>query len=154
MDEAAIIQYITDTFDGSFTAAEWGDTFFYYNPGSKLPNDIYFATLKTGDDDYDRASNLDRPGVFRLNIGVSKDTYRRLFGAGPTHIGSGQNELEGHDLTALDRIMPHPVYASMGWVCVVNPGPETFDAVKLLLAEAYDRALAKFAKRARTMGDA
>lgn len=28
MDEAAIIQYITDTFDGSFTAAEWGDIFF------------------------------------------------------------------------------------------------------------------------------
>ena len=32
----------------------------------------------------------------------------------------------GHDFTALDRIMPHPVYGKMYWVCVLNPSDETF----------------------------
>ena len=149
MDAAAVIQYITDTFDGSYTADEWGDTFFYYNPEGRLPNDIYFATLKIRDDEYDRASDLDRPDVFCLNIGISKPTFDTLFSSRPTRLGSGQNDLEGHDLTALDRIMPHPVYDSMGWVCVLNPSEETFQTVRALLAEAYDLAVAKFAKRTR-----
>jgi hypothetical protein len=29
-----------------------------------------FATLVSADNKYDRISNLDRPGVFRLNLGV------------------------------------------------------------------------------------
>ncbi len=57
MDEASITHYITDTFDGVHPVDAWGDTFFFYNPGRKLPDSIYFATLKSNDDDYDRASN-------------------------------------------------------------------------------------------------
>ena len=79
-------------------------------------------------DAHDQASDLNRPGVFRLNIGVSKSTFQSLFGAAP--------EAE-HDFTALDRLMPHPVYGKMYWVCVLNPGPATSDAVRGLLAEAY-----------------
>lgn len=153
MDEAAVTRYIVETFDGSVTAVEWGDMFFYYNPDRTLPKDIYFATLKTSDDDYDRASNLDRPGVFRLNIGVSKETYLKLFDQKPQKLGVGDGSDIGGDLTVLDQLLPHPVYASMGWVCILNPSAETFQRdVQPLLAEAYDLAVGKFAKRARQPG--
>src|SRR5437763_14498011 len=107
MDEASIFQYITDTFDGVETASAEGYTFFFYGPDRKLP----FATLVTRDNEYDRASHLDRPSVFRLNIGVSKDTYRSLFGPQPPRPGADGVVDTGHDFTALDQLLPHPVYA-------------------------------------------
>src|SRR5262249_26259208 len=102
-----------------------------------------FATIVTKDyGDFDDASNLDRPGVFRLNIGVGKETYASLFDAGA-----------GHDFTALDRLMPHPVYGSNHWVCVLNPSEATFETLKPLLREAYDRAAGRYDRSGRTGGD-
>ena len=101
MDEASIIQYIIDTFDGvdvvvasrdaGSPEVAWGDTFFIYDPGRGLPPNrrFPFATIVTKDyGDFDCASQLNRPGVFRLNIGVSKDTYRSLFGPQPANPGA------------------------------------------------------------------
>ena len=148
MNETSITQYITDTFDGVHPVDAWGDTFFFYNPDRTLPDEIYFATLKSKDDDYDRASNLNRPSVFRLNIGIGKATYRSIFGAPPSR-HSGSNAIAtGHDFSALDQLLPHPVYARMYWVCVLNPSDTTFQAVQPLLAEAYELAVSKYAKRA------
>jgi hypothetical protein len=53
----------------------------------------------------------------------------------------------GHDFTALDQLLPHPVYAPMSWVCVLNPSVATFEAVRPLLAEAYQLAVSRYAKR-------
>jgi uncharacterized protein DUF6194 len=144
MDEASITQYITDTFAGVETATAQGYTFFFYGPHRKLP----FATLATQDKDYDRVSHLDRPSVFRLNVGVSKETYRSLFGSQPSSPGAGGVVDTGHYFTALDQILPHPVYAPMSWVCVLNPSDATFQAVRPLLAEAYDLTVSRHARRA------
>jgi hypothetical protein len=135
MDEAAITEHITEAHPGVDTVVAMGATFFFYNPGDGTPKDhtFPFATLVTTDE-HDPFSDLARPGVFRLNVGVSKDTFRSLFADG-----------RDHDFTALDRIMPHPVYGKMYWVCVLNPDA-TFEAVKPLLAEAYQAAVAKRAK--------
>jgi hypothetical protein len=84
MNEASITQYITDTFDGVNPVDAWGDTFFFYNPDNVQPDEIYFATLKSKDDDYDRASNLNRPSTFRLNISLSKATFPHLFDSRPS----------------------------------------------------------------------
>ena len=46
----------------------------------------------------------------------------------------------GYDYTALDQVMPHPVYGNMYWLCVLNPSLATFEQVKPLLAEAYASA--------------
>ena len=90
------------------------------------------------------ALRRDRPDVFRLNIGVSRDTFRALFGYAP-----GEDSAAGavYDFAALDRLMPHPVYASQSWACVLNPSPETFEAVKPLLADACSRAATQYASR-------
>ena len=147
MDEASITRYITETFGDVHPVEGWGDTFFFYNPDWKLPDKIYFATLKHQDDDYDRVSDLNRPSVFRLSIGVSKATYRSMFGPEPPRPGASGAVDTGHDFTALDQLLPHPVYARAHWVCVLNPSTATFEAAKPLLAEAYDLAVSKHAKQ-------
>jgi hypothetical protein len=148
VDEASIARYITDTFDGVDVVVDSGNSFFFYDPGDKRPPDrtLPFATLVTNDR-YDNASQLDRPSVFRLNVGVGKDTYRALFGPQPSPPGASGVVDTGHDFTALDHILPHPVYAPMSWICVLNPSEETFQAVRPLLAEAHDLAVRRHARR-------
>jgi Family of unknown function (DUF6194) len=132
MDEATLREYILRTCPGATVVDASGDSYYFTDPEQKFP----FATLVTSDA-HDQASNLGRPGVFRLNIGVSKSTFQSLFGAA--------TEAE-HDFTALDRLMPHPVYGKMYWVCVLNPSEATFAKVKPLLGEAYEMAGTKNAK--------
>jgi len=145
MNEEAVTAYITGTFDGIDTVVASGNTFFFYNPVSDLPPDHNFpiVTLVTNDL-YDQFSNLNRPDVYRLNIGISKSTFQSLFGAQQR----GDDVGKGYDFTALDQVMPHPVYGRMYWVCVLNPRETTFKtAVQPLLAEAYEMAVRKKAAR-------
>src|SRR5437764_3945666 len=105
MDEEDINHYVVDTFVGITThntagTIASGDTFYFYDPERKFP----FATLVTSDI-YDNVSNLGRPGVYRLNIGVGKETFRKLFGPGPAPAADS-----GYDFAVLDQIIPHPVY--------------------------------------------
>lgn len=144
MDEAAIIRYITETFEGIEMITADDNIFFFYGSEHKFP----FATLMTNDDN-DNASDLNRPGIFRLNIGVSKPTFRALFGATPSPRDTDTAAANDHDFTALDRLLPHPVYGQMFWICVLNPGEATFTtAVQPLLAEAYDLAVGRETRRA------
>ncbi len=139
MTDAAITEYITNTFTEVETSTNFGYNFFFYGADRKLP----FATIAASDNEYDRDSNLDRPGVFRLNLGVRKETFQSLFGTAAGNIG-------GYDYTALDRIMPHPHYAAQHFLCVLNPSEPTFEKVKVLLAEAYDLARTRSIKRTQT----
>jgi hypothetical protein len=147
MSPSAIHQYITGAFADIHPSAAWGETSFFYNPGRKLPRGIYVATLKDRDGANDRASGLDRPDVFRLNIGIRKPTYQTLFGPVPKRPAAGGVIDTGHDFAALDQLLPHPVYGWMSWVCVLNPSAATFEMVCPLLVEAYELAVDKFAKR-------
>jgi hypothetical protein len=145
MNETDISKYITETYENVRPAGAWGDIFFYYNPTENLPDEIYFATLKASDDDYDKYSNLNRPEVFRLSIGVSKPTYISLFGQPSQDQGAFDSRF---DYTVLDQLMPHPVYGRIFWVCILNPGDETFrETVTPLLDDAYNLAVEKFGKR-------
>ncbi len=149
MDAAAVIEYITETFDGLDVVTANADSFFFYDPGQTLPVDrrLPFATLVTSDA-YDSVSQLNRDGVYRLNVGVDKDTYAATFGAHPRPAGPSGVVDTGHDYATLDEIMPHPVYATMSWVCVLNPSAATFERVKPLLAEAYALGVRRHARRA------
>jgi hypothetical protein len=146
MNLTAVVDHINTTYADIHPVAAWGETSFFYNPGRKLPRGIYFSTVKDKDGDNDRASGLNRADVYRLNIGISKPTYRSLFGAAPARPAAGGVVDTGHDFTLLDQLTPHPVYGWMSWVSVLNPSAATFEAVKPLLAEAHGLAVAKFAK--------
>jgi hypothetical protein len=152
MDQELIIRYVTDTFEGVEVVRPTdgpgaGDTFFIYDPQHNLdPKHRFpFATIVTKDyGDFDNASQLNRANVFRLNIGVSRDTFRAFLGHPPS---AERDTSAGYDFAALDRLMPHPVYARQSWVCVLNPSPETFEAVKPLLAEAHSTVATRHARR-------
>jgi hypothetical protein len=148
MDHDAISQYIADTLDGVDVVVADGNSFYFYDPGRELPVDhrFPFATLVTNDL-YDQASNLDRPSAYRLNVGVSRATFTSLFGTQASASGVGGDDDSGYDFTALDRLMPHPVYGQMFWVCVLSPSAETFESVKPLLAEAHSLAAGRHARR-------
>lgn len=156
MHEAEVSRYILDSLAGVDMVMHEGNRFFFYNPDPGVPPDHRFpwATIVTSDL-YDQSSNLNRPGVFRLNIGVGRQTFRARFGparraAGVEDAAEGGSALAGeYDFTALDRVMPHPQYGMMYWVCVLNPGAETFEReVRPLLAEAYALAVGKHDQKA------
>lgn len=144
MDQDAIIQYVTDTFTGVDVVRPTdgpgaGDTFFIYDPERNLEpkQQLPFSTIVTKDyGDFDNTSQLNRPNVFRLNVGVSRETFRSMF---PASSGAETNQTTSYDFAEFDRLMPHPVYATQSWVCVLNPSRETFEKIKPLLAEAYAR---------------
>jgi hypothetical protein len=125
----------------------WGDSFFCYDPEGDLPPDrrFPFATIVTKDyGGFDTASNLDRPGVFRLNIAVGRAKFQELVGYPPA---AHPDHHAGVDYTATDRILPHPVYAAQAWVSILNSGEETSRQARSLLGEAHARAVERHRPR-------
>lgn len=87
--------------------AAWGDSFFFYDPDDDAASRrMPFATIVTQDyDGWDTASDLNRPGVFRLNIAVGRTAFEKLTGYPP---GEHETRPVRPDYTALDRLIPHP----------------------------------------------
>jgi uncharacterized protein DUF6194 len=144
VDQDAIRSFIASEFadvrvqiagpdDGSPEMA-WGDTFFMHKDDA---HQFPFATIVTKDyGDFDNLSNLNRPDVWRLNIGVSKETFDRLFPAG-----------QNYDFAASDVLMPHPVYGPNHFVCILNPSDPSFQEIRPLLDEAYRIAAGRVERR-------
>ena len=141
-----IIEFVTETLPDAIveTADEasgapeiaWGDTFIYAGPARRR---MPFATIVTKDyPGFDTESRLDRPGVFRLNIGVGKAKFTELLGyppaAHPTHAAE-------FDYTAKDTLIPHPAYALQAWISFINPCPNTTHLAAQLLTATHARAV-------------
>lgn len=151
MDEKAIFQWIHEAYPGVETSEAYGYTFFFYGPDRKMP----FATIGSSDNEYDRASHLDRESVFRLNIGVKRETYQALFGPQPPAAGESGVVETGHDFSVLDQLLPHPIYAPQSWVCILSPSQLTFrEKVTPLLTEAHELAQARHFRRESKPADA
>ena len=146
VDEESVVAWIRGSFDPVEDVVTDDNRFFFFDPDHMFP----FATVVTNDR-YDQASDLDRPGVYRLNIGVGRDSWVARFGEptkrvqGEYGLGSGTDT--EWEFTALDTVMPHPVYGRQHWLCVLNPSASTFATLKADLEEAYridrDRSLRK-----------
>jgi Family of unknown function (DUF6194) len=136
-DRDAMIRLIRETWPDAVVATIESATFFSLDE-KHWPN---FATVVwTDEHDEDAPSNLSRPGVYRLNIGVGKETFRRLVG-----------DIREPDYAGFDRVLPHPVYAKQRWIAILNPSEATVrDTVLPLLAEAHDRLYAQRARQRRT----
>lgn len=150
MNAEELTDHITSTFAGTRVMEAYGDVFFLYDPDNDLPPErqMPYATIVT-DDNYERVSRLSEPGAYRLNIGLTKATYTAMFGPVPTERDADGVFDTGFDYAERDRVMPHPVYASQHWVCVVSPGEATLDAVRPLLVEAHEFAARKHANHAK-----
>ena len=133
-DPEAITRMILETWPETDMVEALGAKFFSLDPEKHFPN---FATIVTTDEhDEGAPSDLARPGVFRLNIGVGRETFEQLVGT-----------VEEPDYAAFDRLLPHPVYARQLWISILNPSDATFRGVVMpLLTEAHDRLAAARAR--------
>jgi len=129
-DRDAMIRLIRETWPDAIVATIESAAFFSLDE-KHWPN---FATVVwTDEHDEGAPSKLSRPGVYRVNIGVGKETFQRLVGS-----------VTEPDYAALDRVLPHPVYAKQLWISILNPSEATVEkTVMPLLTEAHDRLAAQ-----------
>ncbi|MEU8219470.1 DUF6194 family protein [Micromonospora taraxaci] len=125
----------------------WGDRFFYVGPDRRQP----FATIVEHDlPGFDEASQLDRPGVFRLNLDLGRAEFERLFGFPPKAF---EDHRDAFDFARLDTLLPHPCYALYAFGSVVMPGPQMLPEIDRLLAIAHARATERHERSARRTAD-
>ncbi len=72
---------------------------------------VPYVSIAIADNEHDNISELSREGVFRINIGVSKETFGNLFPDGAVE----------WDYAVLNQFLPHPHYAAQHYVCILNP---------------------------------
>lgn len=142
-----ILNYCVENLDGVELNKNWGEKAIFYNPLGTLKKGVYVLTIKEKDGKNDKSSNGNRENIYRVNIGIRKDTFKSLFSYVPSRPSAGGIVDMDYDFTELDKIMPHPVYAWMGWICVLSPSDETFETLKPLIQESYSYAKEKFKKR-------
>ena len=125
-----MIRLIRDTWPDAVVATIDSAAFFSLDE-KHWPN---FATIVwTDEHDMGNPSNLAREGVYRLNIGLERETFQKLVGS-----------VTDPDYAAFDRLMPHPVYAKQRWVGILNPSHATVNNLVMpLLTEAHDRLAAQ-----------
>lgn len=143
MTPDAIRAYLLEAFPGVETTSAHGYDFFFQGADRMMP----FVTLALNGNEHEQVSRLDRPGAFRLNVGVGHATYRSMFGQQPKPPEPGGVVATGHDFAALDVIVPHPHYAYTSWIAVVSPSAPTFERLAPLIAEAHALAVRREAGR-------
>lgn len=122
----------------------WGDTFFYYSPDGVVPQATQpFATIMTKDYPGDDKSELDRPEAFRVNVAAGKETFVRWTGHSPRDSAEYTD-----DPSASDVVIAHPVYGSLGWLAIKNPGERTDETLRELLHTAHQLARSRYERRA------
>jgi hypothetical protein len=129
-NQEEMIQLIRDAFPDAVVATIDSAAFFSLDE-KHWPN---FATVVwTDEHDEGTPSNLARPGVYRVNVGVDRPTFQRLVGG-----------LTDPDYAAFDRFVPHPVYARQRWISILNPSHATVrDGLMPLIAEGHARLAAR-----------
>jgi hypothetical protein len=125
-----MLQLIRDGFPDAVVATMDSAAFFSLDE-NHWPN---FATVVwTDEHDEGSPSKLARPGVYRVNVGVDKETFQRLVGS-----------LEDPDYAAFDRFIQHPVYAKQRWISILNPSHETVRGTLMpLVVAGHDRLVAR-----------
>ncbi|MEM9715380.1 MAG: DUF6194 family protein [Pseudomonadota bacterium] len=147
MTPHAIQTDLTTRFADIIPTSSWGETSFFYNPGAKLKRGVYFATIKEKDGENDRASDLNRDGVWRFNLGLPPKLFEEHFGPRPARPAKGGIIAGDWAFTAADVVTPHPVYGWMGWVAVLNPSKTTYEGLSDWISEAFGKAKMNAEKR-------
>ena len=76
-------------------------------------------TFKEVDGDNDRASHINRGGIYRINLGISKESLRRSLVKYQHGLLLVVLYLQVTIFQELNQITPHPVYGWMSWIAVL-----------------------------------
>ena len=144
-----INDWIMENFDDVVIKAKYGETTYFYNKDKTLPHGVYFFTIKESDGPNDKASRLDRPGVFRVSWQLERAEFEEKFGDLPPRPAKGESISTNFDLSRLDTHLPHAVYGWMGWSMILAPKRQQFELQKDSIRRAYGRAKRKFDERLR-----
>ena len=112
----------------------YGYVFFFVGDDHRLS----FVTIANPDNDWDNVSSLNREGVFRVNVGISKETFKSL-------IVKSDDELI--DYSILNTFLPHPEYAQQNFVCILNPSGKNVEITKKLIEEAHSIAAKRLQRK-------
>lgn len=133
MNQAEVEAFV-EALDNVQREENFGYIFYFVGEDHLVP----FVSIAASDNEYDKVSNLNREGVFRINIGISRTAYDEVVG----HISS-----EDVDYTTLNVFLPHPEYAKQNFVCILNPSGENAELTKKLMVEAHDLVAARLLRR-------
>ena len=114
----------------------YGYAFFFVGDDHR----VGFVTIGYSDNEFDAVSNLNREGVFRVNIGVSKATFDALLGDAST---------DSIDYSVLNVFLPHPHYAKQHYLSILNPSGENVERTKQLIIEAHAIASKRYQRRTK-----
>ena len=78
-----ILEYCLKELDGTVLVRSWGESGIFYNPQNRLKRGVYILTVKEKDGNHDKSSKLDRENIYRVNVGVRKNTFAKMFGVIP-----------------------------------------------------------------------
>ena len=141
---SGISKYFEEYFPGLMIFDVWGEKSFFYNPEGLLKRGVYFCTLKEKDGYHDKASELYREDVFRINFGLSKQTFLNIFETLPKRPSKGNVIAGPYDFKALDILTPHPVYGWMAWVSILSPSFQSWERLNALISESYHLTVKKY----------
>lgn len=133
MNQAEVEQFVA-SLDNVQREENYGYTFFFVGDDHRMG----FVTIANSDNEYDSVSNLNRKGVFRINIGVSRKTFESLF--------AGSNA-ENIDYSVLNVFLPHPDYAKQNFICILNPSGENAEVTKKLIIEAHALVASRYQRK-------
>lgn len=135
MKQSEIQQYVT-SLENVETDENMGYLFYYVGDDHHVP----FVSIAENGNEYETMSKLDREGVFRVNIGVSRDTFVSLF---------PNPDIENTDFSVLNTFLPHPHYSKQYFICILNPSEKNGELLKKYILEAYDIAKKRLEVRNR-----
>ncbi len=74
MNAKQLENWILDNYQDVIVTDAYRERSFFYNLDGSLTKGIYFSTIKESDEPNDKASYLERDGIYRLSVGVGKKT--------------------------------------------------------------------------------
>lgn len=144
-----ILQYCLENLPETVFHSCYGEKCIFYNPENKLKHGIYVLTIKEKDGNNDKSSNLNREGIYRINFGIKKNTFINQFEFIPARPLKGNTVDMQYDFSTLNKLIPHPVYSYMAWVCILNPDKNSFNNIKKFINESYECAKEKYNKKTK-----
>lgn len=149
LDPGSVLNELLGLDDDLMLQAYYSERSVFYNPGRAAALGVILASVKDHDGPNDARSDLDRPGVYRFAFQLSPEGYESWFGPVPSRPQKGSFVRVDDDVSALNVLAPHPIYAWMRWVQVLNPDRPHFDALLPLVSESLVTVKGKWAARQR-----
>lgn len=157
----SLLSFLTSKYPGLVIVNAWGEASLFYNPNGHLKRGAYCFTFKDSDGKNDSASQLNREHVkFRMNFKISKQRFLRVF----DEPSLPQRPEKGGVITLvsnrayhpniINKLFPHPVYAWMSWVSIINPDEQSIQHLVNtgLLDESYHDAVYRHSKTIKKLG--